>query len=968
MKKNLYNKVLKPILILCVSVLAIICLMKLSQLGKVDNYREKYEGVDLLTNVEGVGREDTYANYLKEAPKNNATKDIEVDLKDSSIQEGVSFEKEYFGQDNILMTEDDSYVEWEVNVKEDGLYNVLVNYYPVQSRGTDIERVFYVNGKVPFIGADKLVFPRLWGDGAEVKKDNQGNDIRPTQIEIPDWNKEYLKDYMGYEVKPYAFYLKKGTNKIALEAVNEPMAIKSITLEAISEVKGYTQYIEETSKLEVDKVANTYIQKVQGENSAVRTSPSLYATYDRSSPATEPYSVSKITLNMGGGYAYRVAGQWIEWDIEVPADGYYYVDIKARQNYQRGFVSNRSVYIDGEIPFKELEAVPFRYSNQWEQKTLGTEEEDAKIYLTQGKHTVRLQVTLGDLGEILSRLEDSVFRLNEIYRKILVLTGTEPDQFRDYKIDEVYPEVIEGMDLESKRLYKIVDDVVDYADQKASQVAIAQTLAVQLENFVEDPYDIPKTLVNFKANISALGTSILAMSESPLDIDSITVRGVDIEKEKVKVNFIDSAIHETKSFVASFFEDYDAVGNVYEGQDVIDVWLLAGRDQSTVLKNMADDDFIPNSGIKVNVKLVEAASLLNAVIAGTGPDVVLTIGQGEPVNYALRNAVEDLSQFDDCDEVLSKYHESAYTPFELEGGIYAIPEQQFYNVLFYREDILEELGLNIPETWEELINILPIIQQNNMSVAIPSSMAKLSPDPATFLSMMYQNGGELYTEDGKEVMLGDAASIKAFEDYTKFFTHYKLPEEYDFVNRFRSGEIPIGVQPYNMYNTLAVFAPEIRGLWNFAPLPGTIKEDGSIDRSGYGSSIGSMMLKQEEQGRKEACWEFMKWWADTNTQVRFGREMESILGSSARYATANIEAFEQLPWSAEQKEILGQQWEWVRGTEQVAGGYYTFRHITNAVRNVVNTNGDGRETLLDYARTINEEIEKKRLEFDLDVD
>lgn len=56
-----------------------------------------------------------------------------------------------------------------------------------------------------------------------------------------------------------------------------------------------------------------------------------------------------------------------------------------------------------------------------------------------------------------------------MYRKILVLTGAEPDEFRDYKIDKVYPEVIEGMDMECKRLYKLVDELVEYSGEKGSQ-------------------------------------------------------------------------------------------------------------------------------------------------------------------------------------------------------------------------------------------------------------------------------------------------------------------------------------------------------------------------------------------------------------------------------------------------------------------------------------------------------------------
>ena len=76
----------------------------------------------------------------------------------------------------------------------------------------------------------------------------------------------------------------------------------------------------------------------------------------------------------------------------------------------------------------------------------------------------------------------------------------------------------------------------------------------------------------------------------------------------------------------------------------------------------------------------------------------------------------------------------------------------------------------------------------------------------------------------------------------------------------------------------------------------------------------------------------------------------------------------QLAWSNAQLSILQEQMKHTRGFPEIAGGYSTTRHITNAIRRVINTKEDPRETLLNYARTINEEIRIKRREFNLPVD
>lgn len=83
-------------------------------------------------------------------------------------------------------------------------------------------------------------------------------------------------------------------------------------------------------------------------------------------------------------------------------------------------------------------------------------------------------------------------------------------------------------------------------------------------------------------------------------------------------NFLDRALHELKSCVTSYFVDYNALGDVYDAsEDVLEVWILTGRDQSTVLKTMVDDTFTPSTGIPVNVMLVDPNALLNAVVAAT---------------------------------------------------------------------------------------------------------------------------------------------------------------------------------------------------------------------------------------------------------------------------------------------------------------------------------------------------------------
>ena len=935
------------------------------------SFVEKYEGEDLTADVSGLGREDTYDGYLR-AHAGTATGEAPVAVP-MDVFEGPG---ELRADENgavCVYPPDGSEVTWKVSVEKEGVYRILLDYLAEEARGVDLERELYINGELPFSGAGTLKFSRLWTDAGEVRQDNQGNDIRPSQVEVFDWQQVYCQDDMGYITEPYQFYFAQGENTLTLKAVNEPMTLRAITLMPVENVRPYADY--RAAVPAVEEGAKDWSVTIQGEDAELRSTPSLYARYDRASPDTKPYSVSNTVLNYIGGDPWNTAGQWIEWSFEVPEDGLYNITIKARQAYQRGAVSFRSLSIDGEVPFAEAGQIGFEYDTSWNMNTLSDESgKPYEFYLTKGEHTIRLQAMLGDMGPILRQLEDSIYRLNLIYRKILVLTGVNPDRFRDYNLAKVYPEVIEAMDLESKRLYKLVDDTVAITGQKSDRVAVAQTLAVQMEQFVKYNERITQSFTNFKDNITSLGTAMQNMSETKLDVDMIVISKPGVSLPKTRDGFFARTAHEIRSCVASYFVDYNSLGDVYDedslGDDLLEVWIVTGRDQSTVLKTMVDDLFTPvetNGRVKVNVKLVVADTLLTAVVAGNGPDVVLSLGSWFPVNYAMRNAVEDLTQFEDFEEVVAPFYQSAITPVTYNGGVYALPETQEFSVLFYREDVLEELGLTPPKTWDDLIAMLPTIQGNNLSVGVPyPDITTL--DMSVLNSLIYQNGGAIYDEEGKRTLIDNESGVKAFKRYTSLYNDYGLPTVYDFVSRFRSGEMPIGVANYNVYNTLMVSAPEIRGLWDFAVFPGTVQADGSVDHSVHSQGLCCMMIATDNEKVKQNAWEFMRWWVREDTQVRFGREIESILGSSARYTTANTKALEQLAWSADQLAVLKEQMAQTVGFREIAGGYSTTRHMTNAIRRVTNDKDDARETLLTYARTINEEIRVKRKEFNLSVD
>lgn len=926
-------------------------------------------GTGTFTAVSSDPAEGSYEAYLQqhgEAARPDRV--IRIEGEDYAGTEGEGFEvkAQLEGLDgSAVLTPEAGTIIWEVPVPEAGLYNIRVHYYPVEGKSSAIERSLAINQQTPFKGADTLLFDRVWGNReAEVKRDDRGNDLRPRQVEQPVWQTTVIKDSEGFYEEPYVFYLEQGKQTLSLTALREPMAIDYIELFQDRKVRSYAEARQEYEAKGLQPVKEPYVE-VQAEAASAKSSPTLYPLADRSSPAVVPYHVSNLRINTIGGVNWKLPGQWIEWEIEVPEDGLYHIALKEKQDQLRGVYANRSLTIDGEYPFTEMKQIRFNYSPGWQMNVLGGED-PYLFHLTQGKHKLRLTVTLGDIAPLVRTIQSSVLTLNEMYRNILAITSNNPDKFRDYQLEKRLPEMTKVFREQAETIRSVGEYLEQATGERSDKVSILYSMVTQLEDMAEHPDTVAKRLVAFKTNVGGLGTWILTVQEQPLTLDSLIVSAPGKKLPRAQATWFQKLKHELGAYTASYSADYDSIGNVTKNQKAIEVWISTGRDQAQVMKSMIDDTFTPDTGISVSLRLVPPNILLPATLAGEGPDVAMQIGEDLPVNYAMRKASADLSQFPDFQEVAKRFRDSALTPYKYNGSVYGLPEQQIFPMLFYRKDILQELGLQPPTTWEEVYNVVSVLQRHNLEFYLPLedtlNNATLVPN-AAFTMLLYQNGGQLYTEDQKRSALSSETSMSEFNKWTQFYTNYKFPVKVDFPNRFRTGEIPIGIADYTIYNSLTVMAPEIRNLWEFAVVPGTPQADGTVDHSVASHTTGVMLLENARD--KASSWEFMKWWTDKDTQVQYGREMEGLMGAAARYPTANIAALEELPWPVKDYKQLESQWQWVKGNPQVPGGYFTGRHLDNAFRKVINGNVNPREALSDYLIYINDEIQIKRKEFKL---
>lgn len=883
----------------------------------------------------------------------------------------------------LLLEGTDSAAVWQLEVPATGLYELEISYYNQGGNEAKMQRRLLIDGEVPYEEANNLCLYRRFEEEGQVKVNAIGDEVWPRQPEKSVWQTVRAVDGQGIYVEPLRFYLTAGTHEITLAYVDQPLTLGEM---AFVTPKTYPTYAELKAKYDeagYAPVSEDVVVKLQAEDSLWRSENVIRRESD-ADPKTEPRSGAQRVLNVVGGWRWRLGNAAVTWELEVPETGLYTIQMKVAQAQDPGMPSYRQIMIDGEIPFEEMKLYAFPYDDAWYGEVLhGEDGEPYQFYLTEGTHTLTATVKLGPIGEIMQRTEADTAYLGAIEREIVKITGSEPDYNYEYDLYRTMPGLSDQLLYLAGRLTESADLLSSISNETTSMENNYRQIIDQLLFFSEDVDRIPRALSDLDNAQTNLGTYISSMEKCPLTVDYIVLTAPGHETKVETSNLLERLAVTWENFIASFYKDYDSVGMIVDEEDneqeytVLNVWIGRGTEWGEILKELADEDFTPRTGIVINLHVLPAGQLntgsvntiMLSVTSGTAPDVALSVEYNLPGEFAFREAVVDLTQFEDFDEVASRFYDASLVPFRYNGGVYALPETMDFTVMIYRQDVLKELGVNLPETWDDLYQkVLPRLYENNMAFSLPVDTSVSSNSPGAlrgFTMLLLQMGGDYYRNGGEASGLDTPEAYRAFKFWTDMYANYGIDAESNFFTRIRTGTMPLGIGNFTTYMQLLTSAPELYGRWSIAPVPGTKQSDGTIDHSvGTTAATANIILSQSE--KQDAAWEFLKWWMSEETQTRYGRELEAILGTGARWNTANVDAFYALPWDVRHARVIRAQLESSEEQLIVPGGYFTGRHIINAWNRVVVNNENARDSLEEAVKDINKELTNKRREFGLE--
>lgn len=916
-------------------------------------------------------RQTSYTNYVKKyTDAARPDKTVEVLGKDydpASVTDAQITVTTVDGENDVMQwANQEGSVSWTVNIPETGVYNINMIYEALESNTNDVEFSLLIDGESPYATASRITLSKRWINESEIKQDSRQNDIRPGQISTPCWQETPLEDIDGLFNEPLEFYMEAGEHTITFESEKAEFAVKSFTFYQYEAPAAYTAPSD-------SDLAQAQGQKItlEGETAAYKSSRTLYPTSDKSSYLTSSAngsSPTKTRYNTIGSGSWTQSTQTVTWEFNVDKAGYYKIGIRGRQDQMRGMYSNRRLYVNGEVPCLEANQIKFYYDTDWSITTPKSENgDDLYFYLQAGTNTISLEAVPGEIGEIMGNLDELVYNINSYYRQIRQITGPDPDEYNNYMIDTAIPSIVPDFKEYAKTLRDKKAEIEKLSGSGGTEAETLEKMAIVLDKCIKKPDLIPEMMSQIKDNITSVSSFVNQYREQPLEVDMIEVATSDQDFTSCDKSFFGSLGFGFKGFIGSFFEDYNALSD--EDESAMECWVMLGRDNAEALQQLISSEYNPTAKTKINLKLVQGG-IVEATFAGKGPDLALFMGGDFPIQLAARGVLTDLTTFSDFDEVKTRFADDATVLYQYNGGTYGLPCDQTFPMLFYRSDILSEYGIDPAtdlNTWDGLLNCLPTLQRNYLEVGLilpvmtstggTTQVSAITEPGNTFAMLLLQQGLNYYNEEQTKTTFDTQEAVNAFDTWTKFYTTYSFQQTYDAFTRFRTGDMPVVIQNYTFYNQLSVAAPEIKGCWGFQPVPGTVQEDGTINHAANSNGSGAIIFTKAAD--QEGAWDFIKWFTSTDAQVKYGNNIESILGTMGRYATANEEALQQLSWTTSEVNLLLDQLNSQVEIPIIPASYGVTRNVMNAFRAVVNDYDNARDTLFWYNKDINDEITRK---------
>ncbi len=836
-----------------------------------------------------------------------------------------------------------------------------LDYFILDQGTEDTKLSLQVNQVSQFYESQTLILPSQWEFATEgFAVDRYQNELQPLSQKVNQWQYQPIRDYKAFHPQPFAFLLASG-DTVTLSFVNANVLIGRIYVIDSQPLQDYQAYRQQQPQAPVRDT----LEMISSRSMLTRTDASIRLRTEQDA-SSMVFDTQFLKLNTIFGDSWERGGQAITYPVEISESGFYALSFRYRQYLQNDMVTMRSIYINGAIPFKEFLATSFPYTMQFRNRTLAQANGDPYyVYFEAGQHTITLEAVNYGYRFAIETLQTMMQRIQSLGLAIKRYTAGSNDLYRDWEIETYFPNAKDDLRQWADELDAMYDQLLTVSlNRQPSQLANVKVSSTRLRNLANQINRLPGLMVQFSDGDSSvnqmLGVLLQEMMRSSLEIERMMVHG-DVPLPRPTSTFFVSAYQGAARLILSFINNPYSATQMNE--DNLNVWVNFPRPFIEIMQAIIDQ-FYPGDRTVTLSQMPDENKLILSNISGQSPDVAVGVNHWIPYEFAARQAAYDLRGFPGYAETVSQFSKGAMIPYIFEEGVFGLPLTQNFSVTYYRRDILDSIGITtIPQTWDEVIGILPLLQSYGLNYFLPlSQFSGLKPFVAT-LPFIHQFGGQLYAEDGMSTTINEEKTLQGITLMAELFTLYNIPKFVaSFYNQFRYGTLPIGISDLGTYLLLSSAASELDGLWSMDLHPGyRDPQTDIINRSSATGAQGSMILANTNL--PEESWDFLTWWMSTPVQALFGQILQSTYGKTYFWNSANLDAFAQSNMPQQYKDIVLAQWEFALEASRIPGTYMVERELSNAWTNIVFLGMNPRQAIDEAVRISNREIIYKMAEF-----
>ena len=262
---------------------------------------------------------------------------------------------------------------------------------------------------------------------------------------------------------------------------------------------------------------------------------------------------------------------------------------------------------------------------------------------------------------------------------------------------------------------------------------------------------------------------------------------------------------------------------------------------------------------------------------GTAPDIIFTYDQGVFINFATKGGLADLSEaYETIGTTIQEYVDDVQNMGNIDGHQYALLSKRGAayprHTAYIRQDWLDELGLDMPTTKEELIDVLYKFKEEKPD-CIPWAMNGRMDTEKTYLNFVgsyvdFEDEKDEYVYSEGYIIMHDGA-LEGIKELNKLYNDGIIGKDFAtdtdeslFKSAVASGKVGFVLDDNTrIFDYLDALNTDNEGT-TFVPVSAFTREDGEI-RNPYEYAYGMyIMVPVVSEDKVDACMTYLNWLAD----------------------------------------------------------------------------------------------------------